>query len=293
MVSPLSNPPHPLDAVLTPERTGETTCTLHIPEGWEQGKTIFGGLVLGALVRAMQTQEPDGARRLRSLTAELVGAPVPGDASISLRTIRRGKAVTTVSAELAQAPSPRESGGRQGSTREGGVREESELCTHAVAVFGSDRALAEPMLTLERPSMPSWKDVPLVDLPIGLAPPFSQHFEYRPVMGLPFSGSAPEASGWLRPRIPPQTRDAALVTALADAWWICEMVTMTTPRPAATMSFALDLHTPLSEIDPSAPIFHHGKALARTNGYASEVRTLWSEDGRLLAVNRQLVVIIK
>lgn len=237
-----------------------------------QGKTVFGGLVLGGLVRAMELELGVDERRLRSLSAELVGAPVPGSATIHVRVLRSGKAVTSVCAELTQ---------------------NGELLTHAVGVFGAARAFNEPRLQLNAPAMTPFTDVTRADMNVAFAPEFTKHFEYRPTLGFPFSGGRAVTSGWLKPAGPTTVRDAALVTALADAWWIAEMVAMAEPRSAATLTFGLDLHTPLSELSPEAPLFHHGDGIARTEGYASEVRTLWSEDGRLVSINRQLIAIIK
>ncbi|MFO0663780.1 MAG: thioesterase family protein [Polyangiaceae bacterium] len=261
-----------LDAVLTPRTLGDGRYAFCVPEGWGQGKAVFGGLVLGGLVRAMTRELSDDARPLRSLSAELVGSPVPGDARIDVRVLRAGKAVTTLCADLSQ---------------------NGELLTHAVAVFGADRSLALPRLDLERPRMPPWKDTPLADMSAAFAPQFTQHFEYRPVHGYPFSGQKASTSGWLRPRLDVTENDAAFVTALADAWWIGEMVAFSEPRAAATLTFGIDLHEPLTGLPRDAPLFHQGEGLARTGGYASEVRTLWGEDGRLVSVNRQLIAIIK
>ena len=260
------------DTVLTPRTQDDGTCILHIPEGWGQGKTVFGGFVVGALVRAMGNLETDATRRLRSLSAELVGAPKVGDARITVRTLRRGSAVTTICAELSQ---------------------DGELLTHAVGVFGADRPFKEPREPLHRPEMPRWQDLPAADMKNPFAPEFTQNFEYRPVQGFPFSGDAPTTSGWVRPAVTPERRDDAVVAALADAWWLAEFVAMREPRPAATLTFGLDLHAPLTGLAPDAPLFHHGESIIRTDGYASEVRTLWREDGQLVSINRQLTCIIK
>ena len=43
-----------LSQAMTPVRTGESTFTWAIPDGWQQGKGAFGGLVAGAAVRAAE-----------------------------------------------------------------------------------------------------------------------------------------------------------------------------------------------------------------------------------------------
>ncbi|HEU4408007.1 MAG TPA: acyl-CoA thioesterase domain-containing protein [Polyangiaceae bacterium] len=61
-----------------------------MPEGWQQGRGAFGGLVPGALTRAMAASEPEPARALRSLSAELLGPVPPGPADVGVEVLRRG-----------------------------------------------------------------------------------------------------------------------------------------------------------------------------------------------------------
>ena len=67
----------------------------------------------------------------------------------------------------------------------------------------------------------------------------------------------------------------------------------TAPRPVATVAFTLELLSGLEGLDPEAPLFHSARVVAARAGYFVELRELWGEDGRLVALNQQTVVLIK
>lgn len=105
-----------LDQVLTARRLSDTEDELEVAAEFGQGKATFGGLVVGAAVRSMRSRVESG-RRLRSLSSQLIGAPQPGLATLSLRHLRTSATVTTLSADLLQG---------------------GQVMTHVVGVFASD-----------------------------------------------------------------------------------------------------------------------------------------------------------
>jgi len=243
------------------------TFTYDVPSSFGQGKATFGGLVLGALVNAMKATL-GVARPLRSLQAELLGAPRPGPSTIHVRVLRKSSTMETLSAELHQ----------------------DGITTHAVGVFGDARPIADRVLpTLTLPSF----DVPAMPREAPFAPEFTRHFEYRPIGPLPFAGSAPApVTGWVRPR-EATAHDDALLMMLVDAWWLAAFVSMKAPRPAVTLGFALDVHGDFVGLPDDAPFYHRGELIALADGYGTETRELWGPDGRLIALNRQTIVIVK
>src|SRR4051812_28821069 len=84
------------------QRVDEATFTVTIPDGWQQGRGAFGGLVLGILTRAVEECEVDPARRVRTVAGDLCGPVLPGAATVSVRTLRRGTHQTNAHAELVQ-----------------------------------------------------------------------------------------------------------------------------------------------------------------------------------------------
>ncbi len=259
-----------LDDVLSARRSGGTF-TLDVKDGWQQGRSTFGGVAVGAMVRAMEELAADPARSPRVLTAELIGQLVPGEARITVDTLRAGKAVTTLAATLLQG---------------------SEALAYAVLVLGAPRPNVAGWQRLVPPSPPAWESVEPMPLGVPMAPVFTQHFEFRTVGPYPFAAAAvPETSGWLRPRAASTRRDAAWVAALSDAWWSASAVVLDSVRPFATVGFTLEWFSPAPE--GGAPVFHRATAPVSSDGYATEMRELWSADGRLLALNQQVVAVIK
>lgn len=246
---------------------------LDVPTGWEQGRGAFGGLVLAAMARAGDAAVADDARTLRTLTGELVGPVQPGAADLVVETLRAGSGVTTVAIRL----------------RQGG-----ELQAHAVATYGKRRGAVDLAPTLPPPALTPWREVPVLPMGPPMAPVFTQHVEMRALGPPPFSGS-PEAvaTGWVRPRRPGARRDPAYVIAMADAWWPAFLVAERAPRPAATLAFALSIVDACDGLDPDAPLAYRGRLIGARDGYVVELREVWGEDGRLLALNQQTFVAIR
>jgi acyl-CoA thioesterase len=263
-----------LTTLTTPTKIAESQYTINIPEGWQQGRGAFGGLVLAIVARAMQMSLPPSAhRQLRTLTATLCGPTQPGEAQIIVEVLRLGSGVSSLAARLVQ---------------------QNETQLHAVATFGKRRVEDGDWQRFTPPQMPNWRELDPLPIEPPLAPQFSQHFQFRTTEHLPFSGvERAEASGWIQPKHPESTRDDAYIVALADAWWPAALTRFDGPRPMATLSFTLEIMGDLEGLPPDAPLYHSASCLASRDGYTSEDRKLWGEDGRLIAINHQTMVIIK
>jgi len=259
-----------LDRLLTPQPTGEGTFTQEIPDGWQQGRAAFGGLVLGNLVRAM-TARIDDERALRSLTGELFAPVHPGRVEIQVDRLRFGNAVSTLRASLFQ---------------------ERAMMATAVGVFGSPRMNVEesPLDRVAPPAMPPWREVAVTTIPQG--PRFLRHFEIRSTGAGPVSGMA-QAAGWARTTTPCTKRDDAWLVAHADVWWPAYLSELTEPRPMATIAFTFQPIGTLAGLSSDDPLFHHGEVLGGRDGYLVEQRQLRGSDGRLVALNQQTFVVIK
>ncbi|HEX7836661.1 MAG TPA: thioesterase family protein [Kofleriaceae bacterium] len=263
-----------LTDVITPRLAGDRY-QLHVSDGWRQGRGTFGGLVVGALVSAIEHHVADPARKVRTVTAELPGPVEPGTVEIAVDTLRRGNNVSTVRAALSQ---------------------HGEIRSHAVAVVAAARtgtSGAASWNDLSRPAVPPWTEV----APLSLtgrrgAPEFVQNFEFRVVDGVPWS-SATRALGWVRSLDPGAQRGAAYVAAMIDAWWPVGLIRLYAAGPmVVTIAFTLDLCGGLDGLDPDAPLLYHATAPVCSDGYVLETRQLWGEDGRLVAVNHQTFVVV-
>src|SRR5688500_7112250 len=76
-----------LRSISTPARDGDRF-RIDIPVGWRQGRGAFGGLTVGALIRAIEQAVADPARVVRSVTAELPGPTEPGPSEITVAAAR-------------------------------------------------------------------------------------------------------------------------------------------------------------------------------------------------------------
>ena len=260
--------PDPIDPLLPLDELLVSTTKLAVPDTWQQGRGAFGGFVTGAMVRALEASAP--GRPLRSLTAELCGPLVAGEADVAIEVLRAGNAVTTSAIRFVQG---------------------GEVQAHGVGVLGKERTRAHDGAVDKAPAIPPWRDVPAV--PLGpFVPAFAQHFEMRVVRGAPFEGaSAAVIEGWVRPRRPGARRDAAYLAACIDCYYPTLFVIEQAPRPMATIAFTFQPFTFTG--DPDAPLAYRARLVAAEAGYCVEFRELWSAEGQLLALNQQTFVIIK
>ena len=242
--------------------------SIDLPASWQQGRGMFGGLVTGVLVHALERVAPD--RALRSLTAELCGPVAPSRVELAVEVLRAGNAVTTAAVRLVQ---------------------HGEVQAHGVGVLGRARAGATGhRIDLAPPAMRAWSDTPALPIAPDM-PQFAQHGEYRITRGVPFAGNAePHVEGWIRWRTPCAIRDAAYLAACLDSHWPCRYAIEPAPRPMATIAFTFQ---PLVREAPAGPLYYRGAQIAEDDGYCVELREIWSADGELLALNQQTFVVIK
>ena len=245
--------------------------TLVVREGWRQGRGAYGGLTIAAAIRAIEQRVGDPRRKVRTVTAEIPGPTLPGEAAFSVDVLRSGNSVTVARAALSQA---------------------GEVTTHVVAVLAASRPVPAPPTwrELARPQSPPWQDV--VPMPASEPfPEFAQNFEYRVVSGAAGSGGAAQTIGWVRSRDPGDARDAAYIAAMIDAWWPA-MLVRSAMRPLGTIAYTLELVDDIVDVS-DAPLLYRGTVPVAGDGYFLETRELWTGDGRLLALNHQTFAVIR
>lgn len=240
-----------------------------VPDGWQQGRGAFGGLVLAALLRAMEAVEPDRSRRTRSLTGDLCGPVQAGQAELVVDVLRRGNNLSNLDVRLYQ---------------------NGEVQARASAVLSAAKAIARMPTPHRRPEVPPFEA--LVDLALRPpeAPVFTPHFEYRSAAVSPFEPGPGGSLGWLRLRRPPPRIDAPALLALLDAWW--PAIFDGRPRPMATVSYTAEILVDPEELDPSAPLVYTGRVAGLHEGFCVEFRELWHGD-RPVALNQQTFAILR
>jgi acyl-CoA thioesterase len=255
-------------SAVQPEHEGRFP--IAIEKGWFQGPGAHGGLSAAQLLRAMSTKSP---WPVRSLTVQFA-APVPAGASwIEVETVRKGAATTFLSARLVH---------------------EDRVCVHAIASFGAERATDLDAALVDLPDVPPSEVLTPADFTGG--PVFLSHWEVRLARGaMPFSGASDaRLAAWIRP-IDPEPVDPMLAVALLDVLPPAILPKARMPRPMATVSLSCHFLAPLPDpgLDPARPLLVDVVSELTHGGYSDQESRLYTPDGRVLAVGRQLVAVVR
>lgn len=251
---------------LTP--AGDSAFTAEIGEGWGQGRATFGGLLTAFALRAAESLVPDG-RPVRSVLVDFVGPASEGPVRVEATLLRSGRALTQVEARVIQGDAP---------------------VAIVVAAYGASRqtAVRWPAAPgVEQPDRDGLMAFPYLP---GITPVFTQHFDYRWATDrLPFTGAdLPDIRGWVRERDGGPV-DAAAVLAFIDSWPAPVLSMVAGPVPASTVTWMVDfVGTDALGASGDDWWFFHGTTVAAGDGYADIEGRLTTEDGRLVAVSRQL-----
>jgi acyl-CoA thioesterase len=254
--------------LITAQREGDRFF-LNVPDQWQQGRGAFGGLVLASLSRTCELVEAAPDRTLRSITGQICAPVQHGETEVVVERLRTGSGLSTLAARLMQS---------------------GETVAHAVCQFAKRKVEDADWNDLTPPAIPDWRSLEVLPVAAPFGPVFAQHFEFRSLGPLPFSGDVgKEASGFVRFKTPGHF-DAHTLVGLLDAWWPLAITRFTAPRPIGTIAYTAQI---LDTIQNDAPLFYRGRADVSRDGYSVEFRELWSADGRLLALNQQTIAIIK
>ena len=247
-----------------------------VPDGWQQGRGAWGGLVIGALIKAIEASEADTTRTVRSISANLVAPAVVGEHTIQTECVRRGSTVATWAATVRDA--------------------QDRIVAVSTVIMGAPRTLvAGPDFTtwgsMVSPDVLAATEVDVLPLGAPLGPVFAQHIEARVVSGIPAEAGELTTLGWIDYATPVSATAASLL-ALVDAWWPASLVALDAMRPIATVAFSANLMVDPGAPGPMFPLIHHGEVTSAVEGYTSEHRRLWTADGRLVVDNLQSIVLV-
>lgn len=275
MSSPLSTVTS-LASLLAARTVQDHRVTFRATEDWQQGRTIFGGLLSALSVQAMR--DVCGADwPLRALQTNFVGPVSLEPFQVEITLLRQGKNVRQVKATVTQADAQ-------------GV---AQVCGVLLGVFGTGR---ESQIAARKPVQPpvaiAAKDAnPLPYLP-GLTPNFTQHLDFRLGEGaFPFTGGG----DWLT-RYHVRLKDAAgvdnelIAIILTDAGPTPALSQAKSFAPASSVSWALELR-PVAHADPEGLWRLDQDTIAYDEGYANDRSHLWTPDGQLAAFGYQVVAV--
>jgi acyl-CoA thioesterase len=246
--------------------------TLHteLTPDWLQGRTAYGGWQAAVAVSAMQRVLGD-VIALRSLQATFIAPVPPGPVKAQATILRRGKSATQIEARILVG---------------------DQVGFIAVGIFGSDRASAIrhlPAAPADVRPVDSLENSPFIE---GVKPEFTRRFDTRWGAGSqPFTGADhSDAQIFVRLQNDAVTSDAHLV-GLADAIPPSAISLMRTPAPISSMNWALEIVAQPDEAERRDWFRFDCGLTAGANGYGWENTSIWSAQGRLIALSRQCVAL--
>jgi acyl-CoA thioesterase len=263
------------DRAIAVRPSGDRRYAGTVDPGWAAPMGPNGGYLAAMVVRALEAElDPDGERRIRSLTLHYLRPPADGPIEFEVERVREGRRFTT---------------GRVTGRQEG--RE----------VLAGIAALSVPGMTDPLTWVPSLPEVdPPGDwLPFqeGRMPELLRRVRVAPRIGsVLFSGRAVDpgvpvtTGGWVE-LVEPRGIDAALVALCTDVWWPPSLEPLTEPAGVPTIDLTIHFRADLPrEPLPDQPLLGVFSTAASVNGTVEEDGVVFAADGTLLAQSRQLAL---
>lgn len=254
-----------LPQVLAAARPIDGGFAAQVPDNWMQGRTAYGGFSAAlALVAAQQLEA--GLPALRSATVNFVG-PLAGEVEVRARLLRQGRNATWISAEV---------------TAEGKVG--------LTATFVFMGAVEASTLHLHEVPLPA-DVIPLdqaMPLPDRAGPSFAPNLDRR--FAMPRSeAKLPEICWWERIKDAQGLDPMVALILLADAL-PPGVMPLTGPAPISSMTWLINLLTPLPETDNGWFLLRAVGNYAE-KGCSSQDMAIWNTRGEAVAVGMQSIAI--
>jgi acyl-CoA thioesterase len=248
--------------------------TVDIPQGWLQGRTIYGGLVAGMLMQKAVLAVADEHKRLLSASVTFVGPVQLSSVKLTAEILREGKSVTTVEVRLWQ----------------GGAVQSILL-----ASFGAQRE-SSIQVSHERaaPDYPAVEDLQIAQHH-PLAPECFKQMQMAWAEGqYPCTAAQqPDFGGWFRfDPVWHENREMTVADLMVafDMWPPGVLPMYTRMAPASSLTWHLTYVHPLQH---QVQDWFKYKVFTdyAGDGYSTEYAHLWDAEGRLIAISRQTVTV--
>jgi acyl-CoA thioesterase len=255
-------------------RTATDTFELHVEPSSFIVRGPNGGYLAAVLLRAMTARvadvRSDVDRPVRSLTIHYARAPVEGPATITTELVRVGRSLVTCSARMEQFGKPALVALGAFSPAWNGPDWQHDAAPH---VPGPD---APGFPERDRPPMP-----------------FTQYWDHRFALGTPpgLRGDRAETGGWLR-LAEPERVDAMVVAAMTDAWPPAAFALVDTPVPTIDLTVHFRVSLPYAPLGPEDFALLRFRSRTAADGFVEEDGQLWAPDGTLIALSRQLAILL-
>ncbi|MEL6349644.1 MAG: thioesterase family protein [Myxococcota bacterium] len=239
------------------------------PPEWGQGRATFGGIVSAAALFAMR-QQISPERLPRSVMTSFVGPVSHDPADIRVQTLREGRSLTQMHAELVQ---------------------DEQVRTTLQASFGAPRPSSiaiSPEALGEPPAPDTLMEMPYI---AGITPAFTQFFRYRwTSTDYPYTGSdTAKITGWCKHKTA-ATEPYTAVLGMLDAWPSPVLSMLTSPAPASTVHWTVYFNDMPEQMDDGWWFFRAEASHAQA-GYVTMHNHIYRPDGKLAAQATQLVAV--
>lgn len=247
---------------------------VNLPQGWLQGRTIFGGLSTALMIEKAILMLNDPSKRLLSTSITFVGPVQEKPVKVTVEVLRQGKSVTTVEARVWQ---------------------DDEVKSILLASFGAEREsviqVAQQRIAPDYPSIEELKI--LNDHP--LMPQCYQNFDLAWAEGgYPCTHAAqPDFGGWFRfseSKFEHGEMGTHEFLALLDIWPAGVFPILQTPAPGSSLTWNVTLLEPIC-YDRLAWFKYKVFTDYAAHGYAAEYAHIWDVNNRLVAISRQIVTV--
>jgi acyl-CoA thioesterase len=246
--------------------------TADVEEGWDIFGVSNGGYLMAIATRAMEA-ESEG-RCLISATGSYLNQTTPGPVSLDIATLKEGRSLSTLRARVA--------------------REDKSLLTVTAVLADPDRPVFDQdLVTGEPPQLPPPDDCVTVE-PAGdgpIPPPFTGKVEIRihPEDVITAAGAKsgnPLVRGWFRLR-DGEPMDMHAVVLATDSF---PPAIFNTHLPLGWTP-TIDLNVQVRNPSPTGWLACKLATRFVTGGMLEEDGELWDEQGRLVALSRQLALV--
>lgn len=244
--------------------------TLELPDGWGQGRALFGGLTAAIAWQHGQAGAADD-QQLRAMTVSFVAPVLAGPATLQRRVLRKGKNVTQIAVDIVQ---------------------QDAVVLAALLTYGSARTSQVRVTDTPEPkSVAPESGTPFP--PAKLLPEFARAFDYSvTVGGLPFSGNkSREFGGFMRFRELSQPITIGTFLGLVDAWPPALLPHLTELAPASSLTWTIEFPTQLPQ-QLTNEWWHYVATIDyAADGYGHTHAHIWGKNGQLVAISRQTVTV--
>ncbi len=260
-----------LDTRLVAAGPGRFELVRPIDAGWWVVNGPNGGYIAALLQRAMNETVADGERIPRSLTVHYTSPPIEGPAEIETEVLRSGRSLSSVTARLVQ---------------------DGKLRAFAVAAISKTRP-GEGFVDLVMPEAP-----PAADLePFESFLPIHERYDIRflPGSGRDAGSDHAQTAGWIRLAERGRPLDALLLTGYADAlppavFALAGGIDRFGPVPTVDLTVHFRSPEVWGRIGPEDHCLAVFRTRLKDGAFLEEDGEIWSADGHLLALSRQLAI---